>query len=303
MLFNPKDYTTVFLSYDEPNCEDNYRHLLTLNPNALRVHGVKGSDTAHKEVAKLSLTDSVIIVDGDNFVKPSFFDTTIELKDNVDLSTSVLSFSGYNTVNGTSYGNGGIKVWPTSVINSMRTHENAEDPSTKVDFSFDNYLQLNMVGSNVCINASPKQAWRAGFREGVKLLLNDGLITYEMTNLDWRNYDRLWSWMHVGSDAENGIWAIFGARLAVEMMLTGFDYSQIQDFDYLDSLFDETVNPVTESERLGALIYIRTLDDKIEEPLSIEQSKQYKESHVQPIRSPELFLPVTSEEDFNVRLY
>ena len=91
MLFNPLDYTTVFLSYDEPNAEENYRHLLTLNPQALRVHGVKGSDTAHKEVAKLSKTDSVIIVDADNFVKSYFFTNTIELKDDIDINNCVLN--------------------------------------------------------------------------------------------------------------------------------------------------------------------------------------------------------------------
>jgi hypothetical protein len=95
MLFTPLDYTTVFLSYDEPNCEENYQHLLSLNPNALRVHGVKGSDKAHKEVAKLSKSQSVIIVDGDNFVKPSFYNTTIELPDTIDMNTSVYPY-GYN---------------------------------------------------------------------------------------------------------------------------------------------------------------------------------------------------------------
>ena len=77
MLFRTKDYPTVFLSYDEPNCEENYEHLRKICPNYVyRVHGVKGSDTAHKEVAKLSTTQNVIVVDADNFVKPDFFTTT-----------------------------------------------------------------------------------------------------------------------------------------------------------------------------------------------------------------------------------
>ena len=80
MLFNPKYYTTVFLSYDEPNCEENYQHLLVLNPNALRVHGVEGSDAAHKACAELATTDRVVIVDGDNWVRDNFYTTDINIE-------------------------------------------------------------------------------------------------------------------------------------------------------------------------------------------------------------------------------
>ena len=75
MNFDPNDYSIVFLSYDEPNCEENFQHLLSLRPDALRVHGVTGSDTAHKKCAELSKTSRVIIVDGDNIVKPDFFNS------------------------------------------------------------------------------------------------------------------------------------------------------------------------------------------------------------------------------------
>jgi len=42
------DQDIVFLSYDEPNAEKNYADLLKKVPWAKRVHGVKGSDAAHK---------------------------------------------------------------------------------------------------------------------------------------------------------------------------------------------------------------------------------------------------------------
>lgn len=237
MIFNPLDYTTVFLSYDEPNCEDNYRHLLSLNPNSLRVHGVKGSDKAHKEVAKLSKSLSVIIVDGDNFVKPSFYNTTIELPDTIDMNTSVLSFSGNNSINGTRYGNGGIKVWPVSVLNSMQTHEASVDGKNSVDFDYHSYIELNTVASEVHVHHSPLQAFRAGFREGVKLSLeHETPMSWE--TMDKYNFDRLWMWMHVGSDVDNGLFAIYGARLGAFMTMTEkFDYTQIRDFDYLNQLF------------------------------------------------------------------
>lgn len=305
MLFNPLDYTTVFLSYDEPNAEENYRHLLTLNPQALRVHGVKGSDTAHKEVAKLSKTDSVIIVDADNFVKSYFFTNTIELKDDIDINNCVLSFSGYNTLNGLQYGNGGIKVWPVKMIESMQTHENATDNSTKVDFDFTKYLQLNQAGSDVNITSSRLQAFRAGFREGIKLCLNDGEVKYTLDNLDWRNYDRLWNWMHVGSDINNGIYAIYGARFGAYQLLLGMDHEQIQDFDYIDMLYQGIdigvhENIIQECNRIGELIRAKINDDRIKDVLTPEQSKTYRENYVPLKRSPETFLKEESTTTYDI---
>ena len=38
------DLDFVFISYKEPNCEENYADLLNKVPWAKRVHGVKGFD-------------------------------------------------------------------------------------------------------------------------------------------------------------------------------------------------------------------------------------------------------------------
>ena len=285
MIFDPNLYPTVFLSYDEPNCEDNYRHLLTLCPTALRVHGIKGSDTAHKAVANLVDTERVIVVDGDNFVKPDFYKQKYELP---DYSGKVVSFCTKNLVNGLEYGNGSIKSWPVDLLRNMRTHENTESTDTLVDFDFSNYLQTNVMGSFVAINSSPKQAWRAGFREGVKLLLNDGEFKYNFKYLDWRNYNRLWNWMHIGMDMPNGLWAIYGARYGCWKGLSHIDLSKLHDFDYLDNLFFELTyylkedRLIDECNRIGSYIRTLTNDRKIGNVYSVEDSKRYKEQ-VKPI--------------------
>ena len=279
MIFNPLDYTTVFLSYDEPNCEENYRHLLSLNPNALRVHGVKGSDKAHKEVAKLSKSLSVIIVDADNFVKPSFYNTTLELPESVDMNTSVLSFSGNNSINGTRYGNGGIKVWPVSVLTKMKTHEASENGKNTVDFECQSYIELNAVASEVHIHHSPLQAFRAGFREGVKLCLdNDSPISWE--RMDKRNFDRLWMWIHIGADVDNGLYAIYGARLGSYLtMYENLDFSQIRDFDYLNSLFN-TID-LNDIDSLGR----KLKHPMIVDVLSPDDSIHIRSHYINPKRS------------------
>jgi len=277
MIFKPNDYSVVFLSYDEPNSDANYQRLLEFCPTALRVHGVKGSDTAHKEVAKLSTTSHVIIVDGDNYIKPNFFTNVIKLDEGVDFENSVLSFSAYNITNGCQYGNGGIKVWPVSVLNSMRTHENST--SVSVDFDLDNYLQLNTAGSDIIITASPMQAWRAGFREGVKLCMMNGTTVSSLDDLDWRNFDRLYRWVHVGSDQTNGLWAVLGARYGCYYALNqGTEtLKKLCDFDVLNKMFKNIElykdNLEHECNRMGDLIN----NPKIHNVLPPKDSKKYRE--------------------------
>jgi hypothetical protein len=309
MLLNTKDYPTVFLSYDEPKCEENYNHLSKLCPKkVLRVHGVKGSDAAHKLVANLvsGMSTHVIIVDGDNFVNTDFYTKTIELNNDVDLNNSVLSFSGKNNINGTCYGNGGIKIWPVQLLLDMKTHESSNDALTRVDFDFNKYLQLNEYASTVVINTTPLQAFRAGFREGIKLCLNDGEVKYKLTELDWRNYDRLWNWMHIGMDVFNGVYSILGARCAVHWMNLGtFDITKINDFDYLNSVFLEvsgTVGstPLSYANTYGKLIKELTGDHRITDVYSTNDSIEYKKI-VKPIyRSPQTFLKTPTSTEYDI---
>lgn len=280
MRFNPSDYTTVFLSYDEPNCEENYQHLLTLNPNALRVHGIEGSDTAHKECARLALTDRVVIVDGDNWVRDNFYTTDIDIE---YTDEDVISYSGYNIVNGTSYGNGGIKCWPVKHIIDMRTHENGSEDS--IDFVLNKYIELNNVSSDLRINGSPLQAWRAGFREIIKLSRDE--------NIDWRNYDRLWRWMHIGEDVENGVHCIYGARLAYYMLkVNHWDGTHnVKNFAFLNKLYEsvqETMSGTVSVEVnvLGVLIKEATNDNNITNMIMGWNSGEYRARINNPVRSP-----------------
>jgi len=72
------DYDIIYLSYDEPNAEKNYADLLSKVPWAKRVHGVEGSDAAHKACAEMSETERLIIVDGDNVIDPEFAETVYD---------------------------------------------------------------------------------------------------------------------------------------------------------------------------------------------------------------------------------
>jgi len=109
----------VFLSYDEPNADLHYADLCNKVPWAKRVHGIKGSDAAHKAAAELSETEWVITVDADNIVDVNFFNLNIK----EDPAIEVYSWTAKNRINGLLYGNGGLKMWKKDFILNMKSHE------------------------------------------------------------------------------------------------------------------------------------------------------------------------------------
>lgn len=290
------DCDVIYLSYDEPNAEENYADLLTKVPWAKRVHGVDGSDAAHKACARLASTERIVIVDGDNVVRKDFLEQQVFFKDDVDLSKSVISWGAKNIINGLIYGNGGIKCWPTQLILDMRTHENADptNAKTQVDFCWDiNYIQMDECMSDVYNNASPQQAWRAGFREGVKMGLTSGSKLADPGQMakiiHWKNFQRLMIWMHVGSDIKNGLWAIYGARQGCYMTnCTDWDFLNVRDFRWLNDFWKSKVDNDTDSlidriEDLGENLKSKIGLD-IADTYTESQSKLFKSLYVNPPR-------------------
>ena len=238
-----------YISYDEPNCEEHWADLLNKVPWAKRVHGVKGFDAAHKECANQSETERFITVDGDNIVMPDFFEQALDFPetdhDGNDIAQSIFSWNGKNLLNGLVYGNGGLKCWPTEYTKTINTHEAATD-GEGMEFCWKlNYIQLNDTFSEVHQTASPFQAFRAGFREGVKMSLDQGKRVPPRQFVDkiwYGNYNRLQTWCNIGSDVENGLWAIYGARLGCKMaVLSEWDVNLISDFDWFKSFFYDEV--------------------------------------------------------------
>ncbi len=236
------DFDVIYLSYDEPNAEENWADLLDKIPWAKRVHGVKGFDEAHKACARLSDTDNFITVDGDNKVDPSFFDQSIEI--NPDW---VYSWGGKNHINGLIYGNGGLKLWPKYLVMNMKTHEKSEGG---IEFCWHlPYYQMNDWYSVAYDNTTPFQAFRVGFREGVKLSLHQGSKVSDLRQIWHGNVKRLMIWMTVGVDVTNGIYSIYGARLGFyKSFLSDFDISLIADYDWFDEQWQKEWLPIIEDE-------------------------------------------------------
>lgn len=236
------DLDCIFLTYDEPKKEEFWIKIQNMIPWAKRVDGIKGSDAAHKAAADTSETDRFVLIDGDNIPDADFFNLQLKLDEkNRD---SVFRWKARNHVNGLMYGNGGLSCWTKDFVYNMRTHENTDGrDETVVEFCFDpKYVAMHDCYSTTYPNGTPFQAWRAGFREGVKMCLDRGrkptLQEFEQ-RVNARNYDHLCIWQSIGVDTENGNWAIYGARLGTYMtMLRDWDYRQVQDFDHLARLWE-----------------------------------------------------------------
>ena len=241
------DLDCVYLSYDEPNKEENWVKIKNMVPWAVRVDGVKGSDAAHKAAADASSTDRFILIDGDNIPDDKFFNLTLALQDRDQ--DCVFRWRAKNYINGLMYGNGGLSCWTKDFVYNMRTHE-ASDGSAENDVEFcfyPNYIAMHDCYSTTYPNATAFQAWRAGFREGVKMCLNKGArptLEEFKDRVHHRNLDHLTIWHNIGRDIENGIWSILGARMGTYMtMITPeWDYRQVQSFDALQDLYASIVD-------------------------------------------------------------
>jgi hypothetical protein len=124
-------------------------------------------------------------------------------------------------------------------------------------------------------NGSAFHAWRAGFREGVKMCLNRGAkptLEEFKNSVHQRNLDHLTVWHNIGTDVEYGEWAIAGARQGTYMtMLTNWDYRLVQNFDVLADLWltVQDSEPRILSNRLGV-----ELGTQLDLPTSIFESEQ-----------------------------
>lgn len=275
------DLDCIYLSYDEPQKEEFWIKIRNMIPWAKRVDGVKGSDAAHKAAARASDTDRFILIDGDNLPEESFFNTTLDFSDE-QWEQAVFRWRARNNINGLMYGNGGLSCWTKTFVESMQTHEaSTGNDKTDVEFCFDPlYWAMYDCYSTTYPNGSPKHAWRAGFREGVKMCLDQGRkpsVADFKERVHSRNLDHLTIWHNVGLDVEYGEWAIAGARMGTEWtMLSSWNHKQVQWFDTLEDIWNrmKDQDPFEIINR-----YAESLNAQLDLPMSLldkEQSAFFK---------------------------
>ena len=280
--FQLKDLDVFYISFDEMNCDANWERIRDLHPNAKRVHGVVGFDKVHRVCALSTETRRFVTIDGDNWVNDGTFDYQL---DDTNIEDVCFSFKSRNIINNLEYGNGGIKVWDRDTFLSSRTHENANT----TDFYWDiRYWQVDYHASTTVNNCTPYQAWRAGYREGIKMSYIDAAPPDDFIK-QWKsifrfNLSRLSVWSSVGRDIDNGIWAVLGARQAISDLISKeIEHTCINDYKWFIDKWDQVakVNPDAVA---------RSLRDKINDlgfyipEMDAQQSAWFKIVYVNPKR-------------------
>ena len=223
-------YDIVFISYQEPNADDNWKALKTRFPMAKRIHGVKGIHQAHIAAAKKCFTKMFWIVDGDAMIMDDFnfdYEAPSHQQDHVHVWRSK------NPVNDLVYGYGGIKLFPRRMTINMDTSK--PDMTTSITGKFKAMPQLANI---TAFNTGPFETWKSAFRECTKLASK---IIDRQKNEETEN--RLHIWTTVGKERPYGEFALRGVQAGsaygkasqgdIEAL------KKINDFEWLMERFNE----------------------------------------------------------------
>jgi hypothetical protein len=225
-----KPYDIVFISYNEPNAEENFTKLSERFPRARRVHGIKGIHQAHIRAAESCSTEMFWVVDGDAVIDESFeFDHEVSTYER----ETVHVWRSRNPVNGLIYGHGGVKLLPRHLTLSMDT--SSTDMTTSISKLF---KPINKVSNISRFNTDPFNTWKSAFRECVKL--SSKVIDRQQNE---ETVQRLKAWCEIGLDRAFGKYSIEGARTGMEYGNTYKDdpaaLKKINDFDWLERYFKD----------------------------------------------------------------
>ena len=263
------DLDFVFISFDEPNKEYNYADLLNKVPWAKRVDGVVGFDNAHKAAADIAETDFFISVDGDNIIDEKFLLETLAW-DKTDRK-AVHRWRAKNSINGLVYGNGGIVGWDKQTCKSMKTHENAETEENQIDFCWGvPHENLHNCYSTTVINATPQQAFVAGYREGVKMSTEKGkpITAKNYSKQIWKNnLNILSTWCTIGADIENGKYAMLGSRMGCfyTVLEPNNELYKVRDLDSMEVYYNQIAQSDIDDE---LVMYGNSLRQQLDIPIA-----------------------------------
>ena len=262
------DLDFVYISFKEPNKEQNWADLKNKVPWAKRVDGVVGFDSAHKAAADVSETDFFISVDGDNIIDEKFLLETLDWsKTN---KKAVHRWRAKNNINGLVYGNGGLVGWHRQTCKEMKTHENADTQENQIDFCWGvSHENLHNCYSTTVINASEQQAFVAGYREGVKMSTEKGrpIPAGDFKTIWPMNLKILTTWCTIGADVDLGKYAMLGARMGCYNTVIEADnkHFMIRDLADMENYFKNVTVDNIDNE---LAIYGNSLRQQLDMPIA-----------------------------------
>ena len=223
-------YDIVFISYQEPNADENWELLKERFPTAKRVHGIKGIHQAHIKAAKKCFTKMFWIVDADAVIMDNFnFDYEVpeHQLDHVHVWTAT------NPINNLKYGYGGVKLFPRKL--TLLVNVNSTDMTTSIS---DKFKAMPDIANTTAFNTNPFETWKGAFRECAKLASKT--INGQIDN---ETEARLKIWTTVGKDNLFGKYCIAGACAGMEFGLSNStDLHLINNYDWLKEKFSDSIH-------------------------------------------------------------
>ena len=221
-----KPYDIIFISYNEPNADENYNRLLQKFPKAKRVDKIKGIHQAHIKAAEIANSEMFWAVDGDAVIVEDFifdYETSTYERDIVHV------WQSKNPVNELIYGYGGVKLLPKNLTLEMNV--DTPDMTTAISKKF---KAIPVISNITAFDTDPFSTWKSAFRECVKL--SSRIIDRQQ---DEETQYRLDVWCNESTD-----------RYALDGASAGRDYGlanknnlealkMINDFTWLEEQFNE----------------------------------------------------------------
>jgi hypothetical protein len=226
----PSSYDVFFISYYEPNAEENLNLLKERFPNVTHLSGIKGIHNAHLKAAELSTTEMFWVVDADAVLMEDFKMDYKVLPWELD---TVFVWRSKNPVNELVYGYGGVKLIPKDLASKMSV--DTVDMTTSISKKF---KAMNKISNITNFNTDPFNTWKSAFRECVKL--SSKIIEKQK---DSETQRRLKIWCTVGEYMPYGKMCLAGAKAGQEYGQTYKDdpesLKKINDFNWLNEQFSK----------------------------------------------------------------
>jgi hypothetical protein len=192
----------VFISYDEPEADQNWAILRDLCPRARRLHGIQGMETALEAAADLSTTPWYFAVFAKTILEPSF---DFRFQPDLMQQPKHYIFNCRNALNGLEYGHMAVVLYNCAGIREVN-----RSGSWGVDYTMSWPTEsIPILSCHGKFNTTAYHTWRTAFRETAKL------AWFESQQPTIEGRYRLNTWLDRAQGAHSE-WCLQGARDGVE---------------------------------------------------------------------------------------
>jgi hypothetical protein len=205
----------VFISYDEPDAEQNWQILSDRFPRAHRVHGVKGMETALETAANVAQTPWYFAV----FAKTRLHETfDFSFVPDYMQQPKHYIFDCLNQSNQLQYGHMGVVMYNCNGVRTSNQQKNFGLDYT-LSFLHESIPILSCYGE---FATTPYHAWRTAFRESAKLSYFENITP----SVEGSYRLKIWSTVAQGQHKE---WVLKGAADGIKFFnLTNGDLTQLK---------------------------------------------------------------------------